>query len=191
MNKKNLLLASVLAIIFTSILIIFSPSSQKTSQHTPTPSPISTKSISPTLDPTTDWKSFRDDNLKIQFKYPNQYKLDITRDGNYYGVYLKGSNFRTESNDLAGVVNLGTFFVFSDSKICEAAPALELETLISKNNNFSFYKIKGIEGPDYKVALIKKSSNGCIHFVCMSDNLCEGTELTDFQSILSTLKFTP
>jgi len=190
MNKTNLIVASILAIIFTSILIISSPSSKKTPSSS-TPSPISTESISPTPNPTADWKSFRDDNLKIQFKYPNQYKLDITRDGNYYGVYLKGSNFRTESNDLAGVVNLGTFFVFSDSKICEAAPALELETLISKNNNFSFYKIKGIEGPDYKVALIKKSSNGCIHFVCMSDNLCEGTELTDFQSILSTLKFTP
>jgi len=42
MNKSNLILASVSAIIFTSILIIFSPTSKKTFPSSPTPNPMTT-----------------------------------------------------------------------------------------------------------------------------------------------------
>ncbi len=65
MNKLNLILASVCAIFFTSILIIFSPNSKKLSLSSPTPSPILTESISPTPDPTADWKTY--ENEKVDF----------------------------------------------------------------------------------------------------------------------------
>lgn len=74
--KKNLILASVLAIIFTSILIIFSPTSKKPSPSSPTPSPISTESISPSSDPTADWKTFIDNKWGYSFKYPSNWFLN-------------------------------------------------------------------------------------------------------------------
>jgi len=76
MNKKNLILASVLAVAFTSILIIFSPSSQKTSVPSPTPSPILTEPISPTTDPTADWKTYINDKWGYSFKYPSNWFLN-------------------------------------------------------------------------------------------------------------------
>lgn len=76
MNKTNLILASVLAILFTSILIIFSPTSKKTSPSIPTPSSISTESISPTPDPTADWKTFIDNKWGYSFKYPSNWFLN-------------------------------------------------------------------------------------------------------------------
>lgn len=185
MKKSTIFLIIFVAIFFTSTLVLIKLNYLK-------PEPISPpkSDITPTIaiDPLANWKSFTDDKLNIQFKYPSQYKLDIIRDGNYYGIYLKGANYRTEGSDI-GIMSLGTFFVFSDNKLCKAAPLSELETLIIKNKNYSLYKVKGVEGPDNKVAIIQKNSSGCINFACYSDNLCEGTDLADFQSILSTFKF--
>lgn len=78
MNKKNLILASVLAIIFTSILIIFSPSSKKISPPSPTPSPISTESISPSSDPTADWKTYENNDYGFSIKYPANLTIEST-----------------------------------------------------------------------------------------------------------------
>lgn len=76
MNKRNLILASVLAIIFTSILIIFSPSSKKTSSSSLTPTPTSTESISPTPNPTADWKTCINSTKNFSINFPQELNFD-------------------------------------------------------------------------------------------------------------------
>jgi len=76
MNKSNLILASVSAIIFTSILIIFSPTSKKPSPSSPTPIPTTVELISPTPDPTADWKTYTNNRWGYSFKYPSNWFLN-------------------------------------------------------------------------------------------------------------------
>mgnify|MGYP001175556312 FL=1 len=188
MNKSNLILASVSAIIFTSILIIFSPTSKKTFPSSPTPSPILTESISPTPNPTADWKTYNDELLKVEFKYPSHYIQEITQNNSYYSIDLLGSDYQTIDSGM-GTQRRGTFFIITENPKCNSG-AIIGETLITSNKIYTIYKINGYEGPDYKSAVIKKPEGGCLSFGCMSENLCEESIYEDFVSILSTFKFT-
>ncbi len=189
MNKSNLLLPSVLAVLFTSILIILSPNSQKLSLSSPTPSPISTESISPTPDFTADWKTYNDELLKVEFKYPSHYIQEITQNNSYYSVDLLGLDYQTIDSDM-GTQRRGTFFIITENPKCNSG-AIIGETLITSNKIYTIYKINGYEGPDYKSAVLKKPNGDCLSFGCMSENLCEESIFEDFVSILSTFKFIP
>lgn len=112
MKKSNLILASVLAIIFTSILIIFSPTSQKTSLSSPTPIPISTESISLTPDPTADWKTYENKEYGFSFKYPQELGLKIQSiDRDDDEVQL----FNSDNNQLINIEYLPNFSCPIDS----------------------------------------------------------------------------
>lgn len=46
-------------------------------QAQPTPIPLSTEIPSPTPDPTANWKTYKDENIKVQFKYPSNWKYEV------------------------------------------------------------------------------------------------------------------
>lgn len=77
MKKSTLLLIILLAIFFTSTLVLLYLNFQKPTQtSTPTTGIIPTDAPVPTVDPTADWREYVDKQAAFSFKYPNTVLLD-------------------------------------------------------------------------------------------------------------------
>jgi len=189
MNKKNLILASVLAVIFTSILIIFSTSSQKKSPSSPAPtsSPIMTESISPTPDPTADWKKYSSDTYGISFSYPEDWRVEETADYlrvrqiKIEGALIIGIDFKKTNLSIEELLNN---FEKADSVFKQINPNIKPEKII----------INGIEGDKIEYT----AATGLEHISIIIGNnlhkiLIEHRFPSDntINQILSTFKFTP
>ncbi len=192
MNKSNLILASVLAVIFTSVLIIFSPSSQKNSLSSPTPSPIITESTSPTsfvnIPAIPDgWKTHSSDTYGISFSYPEDWRVEETAD------YLRVRQIKVEEPLIIAIdfkkTNLSieellSNFEKTDSVFKQINPNIKPEKII----------INGINGNKIEYTLATGLEETSI---IVSNNLhkilIEHRFPSDYTSnqILSTFKFTP
>ncbi len=197
MNKKNLILASVLTVIFTSILIIFSPSSKKTSPSIPTPSPISTESISPTPDPTADWKTYENKEYGFSLEIPNYlvtkshpnfpWQIDFWNESDdttgYYKYYRNALLNDPENYELP------LFWIYIDGNSMKTLQGdggngpQELIYIKPINENFGLFSF-GVMFSDQ--VCVTEKNNKTIMIECSDKNLSNPL----FTQILSTFKFT-
>lgn len=182
MNKSSLLLASVLAILFTSILIIFSPTSKKTSPSIPTPSSISTESISPAPDPTADWKTYENNDYGFSIKYPANLTIESTIKEKLVRL-LSQENIELPGGDMTAFWiedNLSISDYIQNTKIYLSP--LNLENTLKQTsltfNEVNFIKLSYTDAMDNREEYITSIKNDVFIFS------------GDFQ-ILSTFKFTP
>lgn len=170
MNKSNLILASVSAIIFTSILIIFSPNSQKLNFSSSVPSQTPSQLISSTPDPTVDWKTYENKEYGFSFKYPS----DLTISENKNGMSLR-SKLDIEQPGGGPTFLFGYVQNSSISEYIKKYTARVLNTLDYNNTKFTYITIDG-ELDTYDQLLLEKNGD----LLIFSNN----------PQILSTFKFT-
>jgi len=184
MNKSNLILASILAILFTSVLIIFSPNSQKPSPSSPTPSSISTESISPTPDPTADWKTYENKEYGFSFKYPTNFQpssqIQIIDNSDQLTVKQYSDNLVRESKN--DELCPGCYRVISEEKYSIGVNTALLQEVVSHPIGRT---IKFLVSNKNKIIILRGNSIGD------SDTPTSDSTKEEFLKILSTFKFTP
>lgn len=189
MKKSNLILASALAIIFTSILIIFSPTFKKT----------------PSSSLTTDWKTitiFPEPILNLasyQIDVPLDWKqvVDLSPDFQNLEIFLDKSTYDTSTYKLSidqdKNINLDTGKAYASFKEMftdfsyDTLPTLEINgismTQVSPND---------YSGSNYRVLFFSKDNKHTFSIELETpqdeSKLEEGKIL--FNQILSTFKFT-
>jgi len=183
MNKSNLILASVSAIIFTSILIIFSPNSQKTSLSSTTPSPVSTESISPTPDPTADWKTYENEEYGFSFQYDDTKHLleNISVDQESISSYSQYFDLNLKPDVLVLWKGLKAEAIPEESITMHFNPAQLFAVQIFNNTlspeEFAKRRCGSEYGPDYlKSSGFKKiNANGQTFYYFNSGGIGNGT----------------
>lgn len=195
MNKRNLILASVLAIIFTSILIISSPSSKKTSSSSLTPTPTSTESISPTSVIPTDWKTYENKEYDFSFKYPSylhQIK-SISSSNSLPSEQFQSNDYQTEDTGENTTVSRGLSlaYTYDYSLGCDTSEDItkhELNITSIDNHETRRYFVSW-EGMIFYAADVffpKSCLNISLNY---GNNYNKDQVLDIFTQILSTFKF--
>jgi len=190
MNKSNLILASVLAVIFTSVLIIFSLTSKKTSPSSPTPSPILTESISPTHSVNipeipNGWKTYSSTAYGISFSYPEDWRVEETADYlrvrqiNPEGVLIIGIDFK---KTVLSIEELLSNFEKTDSVFKQINPNIKPEKIII--NGIDGYKIEYTVATGLEKISIIVSNN--LHKILIEHRFPSDNTMNQ---ILSTFKF--
>lgn len=98
MKKSTLILLISTAIFFTSTLVLLYLNYLKpTTTFIPTTGTIPTDTPLPTTDPTTDWKTFENNNYSYSFKYPSSWNIVDLTQGKQVEIF-----FQTNQTDSVG-----------------------------------------------------------------------------------------
>ena len=158
--------------------------------------PIAKKPISlPTTDPTTNWKTYINNQYNFDFKYPNNLILKerqvLSKNDSLVDITLSTADFAYQKNDPNPDVEEGyKFNVTLNNKPCEINSAEEIVKNITINNRFTA-QIAGVKNDPLKreeLALIDINSR-CLAFGGIYKRDLKDMWYPIFDQILSTFKF--
>jgi len=208
MKKLTVILIILVAVFFTSTLVLLYPNLNK---HTPdqievNPVEIISPSIIPTTDPTIDWMTFTNIVYDYTFKYPKNWTLrgyagEQLSPEERTSFVIEGSiNNSTDISDLNIRVNLSFTNPINcrgDCPVIETSTDITLYNITSKKNTGYIGGIGG-ETPRQYVSYIVPIKDKFLEFILESSKQqanqneiipLTSQEITLFDQILSTFKF--
>ena len=174
----------------------------------PTPTPLPSEAPAKEGDPTADWKTYKNEALGFQFKYPSDPKWNIKKGvqgtsslalynydidkapGRDYIPSVDGDLFKVEItvNDKYSDVN--EWFIEekqkTDSDTDEQYEFLNVKSITVDSQKGIYYELKSMSGLNIGLAVFESPKKQLIHFY--SGLNFEGNQQT-FNLILSTFKF--
>lgn len=193
MKKSTIFLLILLAIFFTSTLVLlylnFNKSSVTTSTSTPTIGFIPTETVSPTaiptVNPTADWKTYENKGFGIGFKYPSDCKVENGVD------YIRVRQIEPEQNLIIAIdfkkttlsiEDLINNFEKTDITFKQINPNVKPEKI--SINGISAQKIEYLDGIGIKnISIIASNS---LQKILIEHRFSSDNTITQ---ILSTFKF--